>query len=59
LCCDYSEDTTTQVAENYGLEFSSVEECDTDGEFNHVRAYLMDHTTVVAEFDGKFLYVQF
>tara|TARA_R110000868_G_C10609434_1_gene741267 strand:+ start:228 stop:605 length:378 start_codon:yes stop_codon:yes gene_type:complete len=57
LCCDYSEDTIAQVAENYGLELPADETQEQHADA--VRAYLMDHTSVVAEFDGKFLYAQF
>lgn len=59
LCCDYSEDTHTQIAQNYGLEFSSVEEGDTEGELDHVRAYLQENTELVAELGGSFLYANF
>ena len=59
LCCDYSEDTTAQIAEAYGLEFSAIEDGDTDGEREHVRAYLEENTTIVAETASGFLYAQF
>jgi hypothetical protein len=59
LCCDYSEDTVEDIAANYGLEFSSIEDGDTDGEREHVRAYLEENTTIVAETASGFLYAQF
>jgi hypothetical protein len=59
LCCDYSEDTNAQIAEAYGLEFSAIEDGDTDGEREHVRAYLEENTTIVAETASGFLYAQF
>jgi hypothetical protein len=59
LCCDFSEDTVEDIAANYGLEFSSIEDGDTDGEREHVRAYLEENTTIVAETASGFLYAQF
>jgi hypothetical protein len=59
LCCDFSEDTVEDIAANYGLEFSSIEDGDTDGEREHVRAYLEENTTIVAETANGFLYAQF
>ena len=59
LCCDYSEDTVQDIAEQYGLEFSAIEDGDTEGERDHVRAYLEEHTSIVAETATGFLYAQF
>ena len=59
LCCDFSEDTVEDIAANYGLEFSSIEDGDTDGEREHVRAYLEENSTIVAETANGFLYAQF
>jgi hypothetical protein len=59
LCCDFSEDTVEDIAANYGLEFSSIEDGDTDGEREHARAYLEENTTIVAETASGFLYAQF
>lgn len=59
LCCDYSEETVEQIAENYGLEFSAIEEGDTDGERDHVRAHLEENTSIVAETATGFLFVNF
>jgi len=59
LCCDYSEDTIAQIAEAYGLEFSAIEDGDTDAEREHARAYLEENTTIVAETANGFLYAQF
>lgn len=57
LCCDYSEDTTAQIAESYGLELPPDE---TEEEHQAaVRDYLDDRTQIVAELDGRFLYSQF
>ena len=53
LCCDYSEDTTAQIAENYGLELPQ------EDHYAAVQAYLEDHTFVVAALPGRFLFAQF
>ena len=57
LCCDYSEDTSAQIAENYGLELPQ-EETEED-HYAAVRAYLEEHTFVVAALPGRFLFAQF
>ena len=38
LCCEYSEDSVEQIADWYGLEFSSVDEGDTDTLFPYRRS---------------------
>ena len=60
ICCEYSEDSAAQIADLYGLEFSSIKEGDTDGERDHVLAYLNDHTSVVGVTpSGSIVYAQF
>jgi hypothetical protein len=59
ICCEYSEDSVEQIADWYGLEFSSVDEGDTDGERDHVLAYLNDHTSVVGVTSSGIVYAQF
>ena len=59
ICCEYSEDSVEQIAESYGLEFSSIEEGDTDGERDHVLAYLQEHTSVVGVTPSGIVYAQF
>lgn len=59
ICCEYSEDSVQQIADWYGLEFSSVDEGDTDGERDHVLAYLNDHTSVVGVTPSGIVYAQF
>jgi hypothetical protein len=54
LCCEYSEDTIAQIAEAYGIEVDSIDELE-----DAARAYLEEHTSIVAELDGRFLYAQF
>lgn len=57
LCCDYSEDTVAGIAETYGLELPDDET--EDEHCDAVRAYLEENTSIVAEFNGSFLYAQF
>jgi hypothetical protein len=57
LCCEYSEETAEQIADSYGLELPPDE-----SEEEHqaaVRAYLEAHTSIVAEVNGRFLFVNF
>lgn len=54
LCCDYAEDSIEDIAKNYGIEVDSIDELE-----DAVRAYLEENTSIVAEFDGSFLYAQF
>ena len=55
LCCDYSEDSVQDIAEAYGLDLTGDDDEDTDT----VRAHLEENTSIVAEFNGCFLYAQF
>ena len=57
LCCDYSEDSVQDIAEAYGLELPDDET--EDEHCDAVRTYLEENTSIVAEFDGSFLYAQF
>jgi len=54
LCCDYSEDTAEDIAKNYNIEVDSIDELE-----DAVRAYLEEHTSIVAETASGFLYAQF
>jgi len=57
LCCEYSEETVEQIADSYGLELPADE-----SEEEHqaaVCAYLEAHTSIVAEVEGRFLFVNF
>jgi hypothetical protein len=54
LCCDYSEDSAEDIAANYDIKVDSVDELE-----DTVRAYLEEHTTIVAETASGFLYAQF
>ena len=70
LCCDYSEDTVEQIAENYGIDLSECSEgvCTASAygleqvakaETALVLAYLEENTSIVAETASGFLYAQF
>ena len=54
LCCDYSEETIEQIAENYNLTADDIDELETA-----VREYLEENTIIVAETATGFLYAQF
>ena len=54
LCCDYAEDSAEDIAKNYNIEVDSLDELE-----DAVRAHLEENTSVVADFDGRFLYAQF
>ena len=57
LCCDYSEETVEEVAENYGLDLP--EEETEEEHYAAVQAFLEDHTSVVAALPGRFLFARF
>jgi len=70
LCCDYSEDSPEDIAKAYGIDLSKCSEgvCTASAygleqvakaETAIVRDYLNDHTSIVAEIEGRFLYAQF
>ena len=54
LCCDYSEDSVEQIAEQYNIEVDSIDELE-----DAVRAHLEENTSIVADLNGRFLYAQF
>ncbi len=58
LCCDYSEDHYTDIAENYSIDLDG---CDSEQEkIDAVREYLEDNTFCIGEtYDGAFLYQVF
>ena len=60
ICCEFSEDDAGEIARQYGLEFSSVDEGDTDGEREFVLSYLSQETSVVGVTSrGTIVYAQF
>lgn len=61
LCCDYSEMTWKEVADNYRVDLSDCE--DDDDREDAIRAYLEYHTALCGEFEGPdgvtFVFQQF
>ena len=52
LCCDYAEQGLEAIAEAYDIQ--------AEGELEDVvRAHLEEHTAIVADLNGRFLYAQF
>ena len=47
ICCDYSEDTPDEIADNYGIDLTDCEDEDTKREV--VIEYLNNNTMVVGE----------
>ena len=60
LCCDYTEATPADIARDYSIEFSSVEEGDTDGERDQVIGYLTAEGVLVGSTTpGSIVYANF
>lgn len=57
LCCDYSEDSAADIAQNYGVD---VEGMDEDEIESAVEEYLSDNTSIVGRgANGSFVYAAF
>lgn len=56
ICCEYSEDTLEDIANNYGIDLVEVDE---DEQQEHVRDYLDAHTTLIGETPTGFVYACF
>ena len=56
ICCEYSEDTIEDIANNYGIDLVDVDEED---QADFVRNYLEAHTTLVGETATGFVYACF
>jgi hypothetical protein len=56
ICCEYSEDTLEDIANNYGIDLVDVDEED---QADFVRNYLEAHTTLVGETATGFVYACF
>jgi len=55
LCCEYSEETPEEIAQNYGVDLE-----DDGNELNNVLDYLHDHTMVCGVTkDGSIVYQSF
>lgn len=57
LCCDYSEDSYSDISHNYGIELSEFE--GDEEKIEAVRDYLDNETTIIGENDGVFVYATF
>lgn len=57
ICCDYSEDTVENIAENYSIDLSECE--DDDEKRQAVFDYLSDNTSVVGDTASGFVYAVF
>jgi hypothetical protein len=56
ICCEYSEDTIEDIANNYGIDLVDVDEED---QADFVRNYLEAHTMLVGETATGFVYLAF
>jgi hypothetical protein len=57
VCCDYSEDSPADIADNYGID---VSECEDDDEVKDaVLDYLYKNTQVVGETTDGIVYANF
>ena len=58
LCCDFSEDSPEDIADQYAID---IEDCEDEEELAaRVKEYIEDNSTFVGETStGHFLYVQF
>lgn len=62
LCCDYAEDTVSDIARNYSIDLSHLDVEDDDYEeqcIEAVRDYLNENTTLVGETSTGFVYACF
>jgi len=56
ICCEYTEDTTTSIANAYNIEITGLDE---DEAAQEVQEFLEMHTTLVGEVAGGFVYLSF
>ena len=57
LCCDFSEDTWQEIAQNYDIDLTEAE---LGGEkYEIVKEYLEDQGALVGEVEGGFVYRNF
>lgn len=57
FCCEYSEDDVDTIINSYNIDVSDAE--DDDEKEAIVEEYLRDHTMVVRNLGGSFVYAQF
>lgn len=53
VCCDYSEDSAEDIAQNYGIGIEGLDEEETA---DAVRGYLSENTVLVGETPRGFVY---
>jgi hypothetical protein len=54
ICCDFTEDTWQNIAENYSIDLTEAE---LGGEkYEIVKTYLEDQGALIGEVDGGFVY---
>ena len=56
ICCEYTEDTLEDIANNYRIDLVDVDEED---QADFVRNYLEAHTTLIGETATGFVYLAF
>ena len=56
ICCEYTEDTLEDIANNYRIDLVDVDEED---QADFVRNYLEAHTTLIGETATGFVYLSF
>ena len=62
ICCEYSEESASDIARNYGIDLNDCDPEDSDYEEQcaaAVRAYLEAHTSVVGVTPSGIVYAQF
>lgn len=62
ICCDYSEDTVADIADNYSIDLSDIDPEDLDYDqacIDIVREYLSENTSLVGETSTGFVYANF
>lgn len=57
LCCDFAEAHYTDIAEQYSIDLSEIE--DDDDQKRAVEDYLQDEGVLVGEVEGGFVFRQF
>ena len=56
VCCDFSEDSAEDIAQNYGIDIDGLDEDETA---DAVRDYLNENTILVGETSSGFVYQVF
>lgn len=62
LCCDFSEDTAAEIAQNYSIDLNDADPEDDDYEEqceNIIREYLEGEGVLIGEVAGGFVYRDF